>query len=430
MDQRNAAAVYLRIFRAVAIYAVFAAVSSLSLLFYVFFSYSLTDQPLGDQLDFEMFRYPFILQSILLPFFLGSLIRVFAHRDTVMREQLYPGADHVGSLRQCMKAVLGCKHFWIQLGALAVPLAVLPLEVGFYPLKFLFSHTVLPDLAQKALFVAVLLPVLFAFSLWHHATAFYTWQEQELAKQTDSSHAVFLPLVGTSAFYAASLLLLPPLLSILASALLSLLAISFSFIGVLGLGAVLLFFLIRYLRAVVIRFTFLENLRQRCEKNGFLLSKIKHPYRSLFQIKGGADFTVQAHGKTFSCKLLAAPARGNAMALSPDGIAYVIHIIGLRIMPRRSTHLSSEFLGGARKALGGSSWYSHMELFRFTTKTDFSFDGEGQKILIVNPVPYSLFAGSDQYARPIDNGAAVGTYKVFAGTAFLNALERDCIHKT
>ena len=430
MENRDAAAIYLRIFRGVVIYAVFALVSSLALLFFVFFSYSLTDRPLGEQLDLDMFQFPFIVQTVLLPLFLSSLIRIFAERDAVMKELLYPGADEVGTMRQCMRAVLACKYFWIQLAALTLPLTVLPMEVGFYPLKFLFSHTVLPDMVQKVIFLAVLLPLLFCLSLWHHANAFYVWQEQEIAQRPDNSRQFFLPVLATAAFYAAFLLLLPPLLTILLNALLSLLAISFSFIGVLILGAILLFLLIRYLRAVAIRFTFLQNLRKRCEKNGFSLSKINRPYRSLFRMKDGVDFTVEAHGKTFSCKLLAAPSRGNAMALSPEGIAYVIHIVGLRILPRRSTHISSEFLGGARNVLGGTRWYSHMELFRFTTKTDFSFEGAGQRILIVNPVPYALFVGTDQYAQPIDNGAAVGSYKVFAGSAFLNALERDCIHKT
>jgi len=117
------------------------------------------------------------------------------------------------------------------------------------------------------------------------------------------------------------------------------------------------------------------------------------------------------------------------MALSPEGIAYVIHVIGLRIRPGRGMHLSAEFLGGARNVLGGARWYTHMELFRFTTKTDFSFEGEGQRVLIVNPVPYALFAGTEKHAQPIDNGERVGPYKVFAGSAFLNALERDCIEK-
>ena len=40
-----------------------------------------------------------------------------------------------------------------------------------------------------------------------------------------------------------------------------------------------------------------------------------------------------------------------------------------------------------------------------------------------------LFGGTETQASPIDNGDTVGGYKVFAGTAFLNALERNCLDK-
>ncbi|MBE6702985.1 MAG: hypothetical protein E7585_06205 [Ruminococcaceae bacterium] len=425
--QPQALSIAMRVFRAVMIYLIFAAIMSLALLFSVFLGYSLTDRPLGAQLDFDMFQYPFIVQTVITPFLLNSLLRIFAERDALIKKELYPGADHLGTPRQILKTVVTCRYFWIQLGTLALLLCALPMQIGFYPLYFLFSHTVLPPLAQKAILIACLIPLLLAAALWQHTAAFYTWQADEMARRPDRSAQFLLPLLGVVGFYLLCLLLLPTILSVLLMAFSFLAAISFSLIGVAIVGIVLLAVLIRYIRALFIRRAFIRNLRQRCEKNGFALSKIERPYRSIFRIKDGFNFTVTANKKTYPCKLLAAPSRGNAMAISPEGIAYVIHIFGLRILPRRRAHLSSEFLGGARHMLGGNAWYTHMELFRFTTKTDFSFEGEGQKVLIVNPVPYALFSGTQTQAHPIDNGETVGAYKVFAGTAFLNALERNCI---
>ena len=121
------------------------------------------------------------------------------------------------------------------------------------------------------------------------------------------------------------------------------------------------------------------------------------------------------------------------MALSPDGIAGVIHVIGLRIGPRGSAaNMGATFFhapDGKADRMLHARWFQHLELFRYTTKTDFSFESEHQRVLIVNPVPYALFAGTESHACPIDNGDTVGAYKVFAGTAFLNALERNCVEK-
>ena len=429
MESKHSIALYLRVMRTLAVYAIFAAVMSLALLFCVVFSYSFTQRALRDHLDFDMFQFPFIIQTILIPLFLGSLLRLLSERDTLMRETLYPTEQEIGSWRQRASAVLHCRYFWIELIALTLPIVILPLQVGFFPIHFLLSHTALPSFSPKLIFLCAALPLVFGLSLYHHTNAFFAWQEEALTRRPDREKRFWLPLLCTAGFYFLFLLLLPPLLKVLAAALSMLAAISFSLVGVAALVVIGLVLLFKLLRALRIRYAFLQNLRKRCEKNGFILSEIKRPYRSLLRLKEGPDFTVTANGKRYDCRLLAGLSRGSAMALSPDGIAFVIHVIGLRILPRRQMHTSAEFFGGTRHALGGHAWYTHMELFRFTTKSDFSFSGAGKKILIVNPVPYALFAGTECAAAPIDNGEHVGDYTVFAGTAFLNALERDCIDR-
>jgi hypothetical protein len=267
-------------------------------------------------------------------------------------------------------------------------------------------------------------------SLWHHTNAVYLWQEEEIAQRPVNDNGPTAPALKTGALYFLCLLFIPPVISVLLLALSFLASVSLSLVGVAILSVVLLCVLLRYLRALRIRRKFLRNLRERCKKCGFSLSRVNRPYRSVFRLKDECSFTVEANKKTYSCKLLAGLARGNAMSLSPDGIAHVIHVWGLRILPGRRALASAEFLGGRSHAPGGNRWHQKLEILRYTTRTDFSFEGEGQRILIVNPVPFALFAGTEACATPIDNGADVGPYKIFAGTAFLNALERDCIEKT
>ena len=239
-------------------------------------------------------------------------------------------------------------------------------------------------------------------------------------------------MLSTCALYRVCLLLLPGIISILLSALFSLAAVSFSLVGVVIAAVILLGFLLRYIRALCIRRTFFKNLRQRCEKCEFSLSRIKRPYRSIFRIKDEISFTVKAHDKLYSCKLLAGLARGNPMSFSPNGTVHVIHSFGLRILPARGLYNHTVFHapdGRSDQMLHAAGWYQRLEIFRFTTKTDFTFEGDGQKVLIVNPVPVALFAGTDKSSRSIDNGEAVGDYRIFTGSAFLNALERDCVEK-
>lgn len=432
--KRQGLSAYLRVWRAIALYAIFVAVAGIACFFFVFFSYSLSDRPLGETLDRELLLFPFLVQSIVLFFFFGSLLRVFAVRDGSMREEIYTDASCVKGLRDCLRAVLGARLFWIETAVLwALPL-LLPMECGFYPLHFvLFGGATLGRAVQKLLLLAILWPMIFALNLWQRIAALYTWQEAELAGQSTEIGRLGAPIAATSLFYGAALLFIPPIVSVLLAALAALAAISTSLVGVAIAGVCLLLFLWRYPRALLIRRKFLKNLRKRCAECGFVISKIKRPYASVFRIRGGVDLTVTANGKSYDCKLLAGLSRYNAMALSPDGVASVIHVIGLRIGPRHSpAGMRATFFhapDGKADRMLHARWFQHLELFRFTTKTDFSFQGEHKKILIVNPVPYALFGGTEQHARPIDNGDTVGEYKVFAGTAFLNALERDCLEK-
>ena len=411
-------------------YATFAIVMSLGCSFYILFSYAMTDRRFQGTPDADMFQFPFAVQCLILIFWLNTVLRIFAERDRSTREALYPGAEKELRFRECAGWVLHAHSFWIETVTLGAMFLLLPLESGIYPLAYLLFHSSsLARAVQKLLLLCILLPFTFGFNLWQHISAFYTWQENDLAQRPEGEGNLGGALAGASLLFFVALLALPPIILILLGALSMLAAVSFSLVGAVIAAVILICILYRYLRALRIRGKFLKNLRERCEKCGFSLSPVRRPYRSVFRIGSGLDFTVAAHGKTYSCKLIAGISRGNAMSISPDGVAHVIHIWGLRILPSRHMHISSEFLGGAGRALGGTRWYQKLEILRFTTKTDFSFEGDGQRVLIVNPVPFALFAGSEEQAQPIDNGATVGAYKIFAGTGFLNALERNCIEK-
>ena len=432
--ERKGISIYLRVWRAVFLYAVLAAIASVACFFFIFFSYSLSDRPLGDELDRELLRFPFLVQSVILFFFLGSLLRVFAEKDGGLRDEIYRGEESVKSLGAALRTVLCAKLFWVETAVLlALPL-LLPMECGFYPLYFLlFGKATFGRALQKMLLLCILWPMTFALSLWQHTSALYTWHEAKVAGRDAETGKLLSPVAATAALYGIALLCIPPIVSILLGALSALAAISLSLVGAVIFGALLFIYLLRYPRAWRIRRRFLKNLRERCEKYGFSLSEIKRPYASLFRLGDGVSFTVSANGKTYACKLLAGLARHNAMALSPSGIASVIHVIGLRIGPRNSpAGMRATFFhapDGKADRMLHARWFQHLELFRYTTKTDFSFESPHQRILIVNPVPYALFGGTETQASPIDNGDTVGGYKVFAGTAFLNALERNCLDK-
>ena len=73
--------------------------------------------------------------------------------------------------------------------------------------------------------------------------------------------------------------------------------------------------------------------------------------------------------------------------------------------------------------------FRRVEYFRYTTQFDFSFEADGSKMLIVNPEPKELYAGSTSFYREIDTGESIGAYKVFTATGFLGALSRNVLDR-
>ena len=161
--------------------------------------------------------------------------------------------------------------------------------------------------------------------------------------------------------------------------------------------------LFRGIRALNKRRAFIKQLKTACSRKGYELSEIKVPFKSLFQPYTGESFTVQTDKKIYSCKLLCSLKKSVPMVLHEDGRGEHIHIISIGKK-------------GAR-----------LEIFRYVKAFNFGYESEHDKVLIV--VPVSKFMQTNRAGKifDVDNGEVIGDYKMFAGTGFINALERECI---
>jgi hypothetical protein len=70
-----------------------------------------------------------------------------------------------------------------------------------------------------------------------------------------------------------------------------------------------------------------------------------------------------------------------------------------------------------------------IKIFSYNTTFKFDFDADGQKLIIINPVPNDIMNAYDGSVTTLDNGDVIGGYKIFTASGFLNALERNCIDR-
>lgn len=160
---------------------------------------------------------------------------------------------------------------------------------------------------------------------------------------------------------------------------------------------------VRALRGLAKRKAFIKHLEKSCKEKGYTLSEIKVPYGSLFNPYAGESFTVQTDKKTYSCKLMCGLKKNVPMLLYENGTGEYIHTVSI-----------------GRKG-------ARIEIFRYVKKFNFGYESENDKLLIVVPVPRFVQMNKAGKVFEMDNGEVIGDYRLFAGTGFINALERECI---
>ena len=187
-----------------------------------------------------------------------------------------------------------------------------------------------------------------------------------------------------------------------------------------GLGVFLVVILLTpfvwsYVRARLKRRGFLKRLKAICNENrniykgsGYIYEEGKH-VRSVLGVHDGADFTLRCGDETYLCKLIPARKYLVDVVFEEGGDGYFVR--SFRIGARLKNRVAVVRVGGG-------------ELFRTERAFRYAFEGEGRKILIVNPVPKNLFIRNKGTVRQIDVGERLGEYTIYNGSGFLNAVER------
>ncbi len=158
-----------------------------------------------------------------------------------------------------------------------------------------------------------------------------------------------------------------------------------------------------YGRAMKKRGDFIKKLRSLCAEKGFELSEIKNKYSFIFGRKSGANFTVTAHGKVYSCKFIAAKMKNIPMILKEDGEGnrlYQFNIRGIKLLNKR-------------------------------TYFEYGFEAEEneRKILICSPMPSKMSIEENGRIVPISTGASLWDYKLFGASNFLRCIEWNALEK-
>ena len=221
------------------------------------------------------------------------------------------------------------------------------------------------------------------------------------------------------------LILAATLYSFGASILTVVLAVLLSMIGVVNLllltpgilAILLLIVAVFYLRTFVARVKLIRKLKKVCKERGYELFDLKRPYRSIFRDNEKYTFAVSIGKTTYYCRLIACINRGNKYTFSDDGILTRVKMIHMPKVVRMSS-------AGGYVQMADYGTGDDLELFGFSSEIDYTFEADGEKILLLNPTPRRVLKKNDKHTAEMDNGDKIGEYSVYTGNAFLRLIDR------
>ena len=291
--------------------------------------------------------------------------------------------------------------FWVETAVLALVFVAFPIERIHPQLAEIYFDKF--EVVNQAQILSTFLPILLFINLLAHISVIQLWQSEAKWQKYESKKTKSSSFIYTLAIYAFAPILMAVFLPILVY-----IPLVFQAIGLFMTPAttVLLVLLIAFLvlfpplRACSIRKKTIKQIKESCLQNGYDISDIKEPYLSILKPCEGESFSITRDGKTYSCKLIAAPKKSLPMAIHPDGQMHFFYEVKIR----------------------------GVKILSYKTVKHFSYDSKDSKILIVNPVPKKLMAYRGTIVE-IDNGELVGDYKIYNATAFVRAIDNDILNR-
>lgn len=388
-------------------------------------------------------RIPFFVISII--YFIGtflllnSILNVFITYDKRVMKKFFEGEPNSVKIGLSFKSSLCSLEYWVEV----IPLLLFTLIgalVGWYPeVSGSFSATGASEAFLYWLPTIIMLPLTFFLTLWRRYEASRYWlhlMRMDNIEKLYSPIRLFFRLISLPLLYIIIYPLSPSFALVFVSVS-SLIVMFIDILSLLGFVAVVIGFIalilgISALRSIRKRAKFIKKLKVTAKESGYTLSEIKRPYASLFVRRNECNFTISQDGKMFSCHFVGSFWERAPMFFVSDTVAYYLHRIGTK-----NHHLT------------------------FLSTFSYDFEGEGDKLLIVNPVPRKMYATEDEhltgegvlpwgganqnarsyaimrlkrdkksresYTREIIPGDKVWEYTVYNSTFLLGAIDRKCL---
>ena len=360
----------------------------------------------------------------------GSVTRMFALYDKErMRELIGMKLKRV-TIRTNIPKILASSEFWIETASCTIFAILASFFGAYYEIPGVFRDTGAPEWLLMLLPTLFIIPIFFIVAVWQRYEVCRRWHWLDHTGSISTLDSIPRVVFNGLLIFLAYFLMYPigPMLIMAYLSVFGIFGAFFDGMTVLGIIAViasviLLIFLFTMLHAIRIRKRLLKKLCKAARGSGYELSEISRPYASLFKPMNECSFTLRRGDKTFSCRFVGSYLHRAPMYFVSDKHAYYLHRFGTK------NH--------------------HFDILR---EFEYNFDGEGDRIIILNPVPKSAYATQSTYvdhswydedrlasvmspkskrvadgARKIEPGDKIWGYVIYNTSSFIGAIDRGCL---
>lgn len=378
-------------------------------------------------------------------FLYNSLIYQFSYHDRKVMIDFLSHSEGKLRFTKEFKSVFLSKEFLTETAVILALSTLFALFGAFPEFSRVFSKTVASGALLSAMphfFIIPLFTLIGAYSRyevrrkWHWLD--YTGRLERVFSIPKLIFTSIFIFFGYSIIWPSVPIILLPILLIFGLA--GTLFVHADLIGALitiaAIAAIIAFILfIIAMKAVRTRKKLIKKLVKVAKESGYELSPISRPYASLFKAIRESNFTLKLGDKVFTCRIIGSWWQRAPLFFVSDKHAYYLHRIGSR---EHHFEILSEFC--------------------------YDFDGEGEKIIILNPVPKKAFVTKDslyveipwydsdkalsavrgtEYSnsrrfkkrvdddiRRLEPGDKIWNYTLYNTTGFIGAVDRKCLGRS
>lgn len=360
----------------------------------------------------------------------GSVVYLFSVHDKPNMQRLLGAKLPKIKFKEILPRIISSPEFLTETVSCTAMAVIVSLFGGYGEISGIFRYTGAPEALLTILPIIFIVPLFFLVGLWQRYEVVRRWHWLDHTGNLTTLDSI-PRLIFTWILILLAYSLVYPIAPLIIIAYLSVFGIFGAFfngmtvIGIIAVIAsvVLLIFLFTMLHAIRIRRKLLKKLKQVARSSGYELSEIARPYASLFKPANECNFTLRYGDKVFSCRFVGSYMHRAPMYFTSNKHAHYLHRFGTK------NH--------------------HFDILR---EFEYNFEGEGEKIIILNPVPKRAYATQSTYvdhawydddkmisvlpgrnkkstddARKIEPGDKIWGYIIYNTSSFIGAIDRRCL---